>query len=418
MGRFAAACLIFGLMVGGTEALGSTANVRVHVAPTSVRAGATVVVSASVSPASARCSGAISHAPKTVKLAARKALRGAVKWTAKIPATAPGGRWTVRVSCADSGSAAARLSVTPNDFTISAKADSLNIVQGANGTSSISLAFRSGSRQAISLSASGQPAGATISFSPSSVNVDDSYERSTSATMTVNVSASTGSGSYPITVKGTGIGATHTTTVVLKVLIPAKVVAVKSGLSSRVGCSYCYISYGIVLENVSPDEDAKSVTVTLNFLDANGLIVRSTSGDVGPIPAGTKYYWGGYITFIPSSTSPLPVRLDLASAKINEHQPKAIGGLPPVSNISVTDNSGNAHVLGEFTNPYTGTISRFADVTAVCFDAAGNVIGGGSGNPNASVTPGGRTGFDVTIEALSASQIASAQVSVEPYFTG
>lgn len=71
----------------------------------------------------------------------------------------------MRVSCTHAGSATAHLSVTPNAFDVGATADSLSVAQGASGTSRISVAFRSGSAQTISLSASGEPAGATVSFS-------------------------------------------------------------------------------------------------------------------------------------------------------------------------------------------------------------------------------------------------------------
>src|SRR5262249_11845534 len=154
-----------------------------------------------------------------------------------------------------------------------------------------------------------------------------------------------------------------------------------------------YVSYGVVLHNVSPDEDAMSVSLTLNFLDANGLIVQSkTVGSVGPIPAGSTYYWGGR-DFTSETAAPL-VRLDVVSIAVSREQPKAIGDLPPVANIHFADGtSTHSDVLGQFTNPYTKTISSDASVTAVCFDAAGNVIGGGNGNPNADVTPGGSTGF-------------------------
>jgi hypothetical protein len=47
--------------------------------------------------------------------------------------------------------------------------------------------------------------------------------------------------------------------------------------------------------------------------------------------------------------------------------------------------------------------------------SSGNVIGGGGDYLDAPVPPGGRVGFDVPTDALSASQVASAQVSVEPY---
>jgi hypothetical protein len=197
--------------------------------------------------------------------------------------------------------------------------------------------------------------------------------------------------------------------------IPAKVVVVKSGVSSRPsGSSYTFAGYGVVLQNVSPDEDALQVAVTVNILDASGLILHSESDTYTAIPAGATYYAGGD-SFFSGSTPAARVE---AIVQVGSHQKKSIGGLPPVANIRTSEGFSSADVLGEFQNPYTKTISSLARITAVCFDASGNVIGGGFDYPNSSVTPGGRIGFDISIQGLHASQIASAQVSVEPELTG
>lgn len=326
MARGVAICVVlFALLIGGLDASARSAALRLRVAPSRINAGGSVLVIAGVSPARALCSGTVSHAPKTFKLAARKALGGAVSWTAKIPSTAPGGMWTVRVACAHAGSATAHFFVTAQP-------------------------------------PPPPPPPPTI---------------------------------------------------------PAKVVVVKAGLSSGPGSfkDETAISWGVVLQNASPDEDALDVELTLNFIDANGLTVRSRTTFTGyDIPAGATYYVGDY--YVQSSTVATPVRLDVASVQIGKHQRKSIGGLPQVANVRASDfATGYAHVQGDFGNPYGKTISSAAPVTVVAFDAAGNVIGGGTGNPNASVTPGARTGFDVSIRSLIASQIASVQVSVAPVFT-
>jgi hypothetical protein len=198
-------------------------------------------------------------------------------------------------------------------------------------------------------------------------------------------------------------------------VIPAKVIVVKSGVASRlsVGGSTRFAGYGAVLQNVSPDEDALNVELTVNVLDANGLILDSESDTYAAIPAGATYYAGGDSSY--SGTTPA-ARLEVI-IKLGSHQKKSLGALPPVTNIRTSEGFSSADVLGEFANPYTRTLSNIARVTAVCFDASGNVIGGGYTYPRSSVTPGGRIGFDVSVEGLHAAQIASAQVSVEPDFT-
>ena len=107
----------------------------------------------------------------------------------------------------------------PNDFSIAASPASLSVAQGASGTSTISTAVTSGSAQSVGFSASGQPAGATVTFNPGSVTAGNS------STMTVAVGAGTATGSYTITVTGTGTGATHSIGVTLTVTAaPAGVV--------------------------------------------------------------------------------------------------------------------------------------------------------------------------------------------------
>ncbi len=106
---------------------------------------------------------------------------------------------------------------TSPDFTISASPSSLSVVQGSNGTSTIITAVSGGFNSAISLSASGQPAGVTVSFSPTSIAAPGSG----SSTMSIAVEATATVGTYTITVTGTGGGSSHNATVSLTVTAPA-----------------------------------------------------------------------------------------------------------------------------------------------------------------------------------------------------
>jgi hypothetical protein len=97
-----------------------------------------------------------------------------------------------------------------NDFSIGASPSSLTVDQGQSGTSTITTTVTAGSAENVDLSASGVPAGTTVSFSPSSVTAGGS------STMTLT-NSTTGGGSYTITVTGTSPSATHTTSVTLTV---------------------------------------------------------------------------------------------------------------------------------------------------------------------------------------------------------
>jgi len=111
------------------------------------------------------------------------------------------------------------ISVTPSggaatpDFSISASPSAVSIAKGASGSSTISTAVSGGFNSAIALSASGQPAGVTVSFSPASIAAPGSG----SSTMTITVASTAVAGTSTITITGTGGSITHTATVTLTV---------------------------------------------------------------------------------------------------------------------------------------------------------------------------------------------------------
>jgi subtilase family serine protease len=107
------------------------------------------------------------------------------------------------------------LAVVSAGFTLSASPGSLSVLQGASGTSTITSAVTGGFDSAVSLSATGQPTGVTITFSPSTIT------GSGTSTMTIAVGSTTAPGAYSITVTGTSGSIAETTTVNLTVTAPA-----------------------------------------------------------------------------------------------------------------------------------------------------------------------------------------------------
>ena len=101
---------------------------------------------------------------------------------------------------------------TSPSFTLSASPSSISVVQGSNGASTITATPSDGFNSAISLTASGQPSGVTVGFSPTSISGG-----SGSSTATFTVASTTSPGTYTVTVTGTGGGVTKTTTVSLTV---------------------------------------------------------------------------------------------------------------------------------------------------------------------------------------------------------
>ncbi len=99
----------------------------------------------------------------------------------------------------------------PNDFSLAAVPGSLTVAAGSATTATISTAVTSGGAQSVALSATGAPAGTTVSFNPSSINSGQG------ATMIVTTLTSTPAGTSPVTVTGTGASAVHSTPVSLTV---------------------------------------------------------------------------------------------------------------------------------------------------------------------------------------------------------
>jgi hypothetical protein len=196
-------------------------------------------------------------------------------------------------------------------------------------------------------------------------------------------------------------------------VIPARLEVEKYGFGVEAFSDLTFVGYGAVIRNLSPDEDALGVTVLVNVIGSNGQILESESDSYEVVPAAMTYYAGGLI-LIRQGYAPV-ARIEV-NASFRARAKKAIA-LPPVSNVRVQDDGyGDAEVAGEVQNTSAKPLSDLADVTAVVFDAAGNVLGGGWGYLEADVPPGGRIGFATPIAGRTPSEVASAQVSVEPYY--
>src|SRR5258707_1980173 len=102
---------------------------------------------------------------------------------------------------------------TAADFTVGASPTALTVAQGSSGTATITTGGTGGFNSAVSLSASGLPAGVTASFAPASIAAPGSG----SSTLTLTASSTATTGAATVTVTATGGGVTHTTTVALTV---------------------------------------------------------------------------------------------------------------------------------------------------------------------------------------------------------
>ena len=99
------------------------------------------------------------------------------------------------------------------DFAIASAPSALTVTAGSSGAATITTTISGSFNSAVSLSASGLPAGATASFSPASIAAPGSG----SSTLTISVGASTAAGTYSVVANASGGGKTHSTTINLTV---------------------------------------------------------------------------------------------------------------------------------------------------------------------------------------------------------
>jgi hypothetical protein len=97
---------------------------------------------------------------------------------------------------------------TSPDFALSASPGAVSAVQGGSATTTVTTTVSGGFSSAVSLSASGVPAGASATFTPASIAAPGA------GSSTLKLSAGTAAtGTYSVTITGSGGGKTHTTAV-------------------------------------------------------------------------------------------------------------------------------------------------------------------------------------------------------------
>ena len=177
-----------------------------------------------------------------------------------------------------------------------------------------------------------------------------------------------------------------------------------------------FVTYGAVVRNPSPRRHASLITVSLNFVDAGNRVVSTVAHDIESIPPGQTFNVGGFTTV---AGGELVTGVEVVS------QVRAdsfhVSRLPIPENVRfiLGDGARVVAVRGEVVNPFTRPIARDARVYAVVFDAAGAVIGGGSGELAADIPSRARAGFDFGsgVDQLANAQAAAVAVSVDPRLT-
>jgi hypothetical protein len=200
------------------------------------------------------------------------------------------------------------------------------------------------------------------------------------------------------------------------VLKPAKVVVNQSGFTWAAvswATAGTEVSWGAVLDNTSPDAAAINTIVTVNMLDASGLILGTDTNYIHLINPSSHFYLGGYDN---PSRSGTVASLQLVVQTERSSYKRVV--LPSITNVALQDSEyGELHVVGELSNTTGAAVSQMSKISAVVFDASGNIVGGGFDFPDADIPAGTSIGFDMAIgiSTIPVSSAASVSVSVDPW---
>jgi hypothetical protein len=201
--------------------------------------------------------------------------------------------------------------------------------------------------------------------------------------------------------------------IVVGALVPPKIAVEQQGFSVRnrvTGSSV--VSYGLMLRNLSSNVDALNVNILVNFVMANDRVIGTDAHNVAALPAAKTFAYGGSLSFPAGApVERLEVVIQVAGRQKSAiHQP-ALAGVRVVP--SVFEPAWLGSVEGEVINDHPTLALRNTQLWAVVFDAAGNIVGGGSGSAFPTLPPGTRQAFKVIsgVSAVPILNAAYAQVS-------
>jgi hypothetical protein len=231
-------------------------------------------------------------------------------------------------------------------------------------------------------------------------------------TVPTNVQA----GPAQATVRCSGAGTVTRRLVIVGRLVAPKIVVKQQGFSTRPQpFQGTRLSYGLILHNESSRQDAKAVTVQTNFVLADGFLLGTDSQRVEGIAAGADYALGNAVSF--PGLAPI-VRLETVITV--DSFTNATLQFPTLANIHLMptayDPKWLGTVEGELQNTNPTLTFQNAQCSAVVFDSAGNIVGGGSGYAFQKLPPGARTalqfgnGFDI----IPMEKAATVLISMTP----
>jgi hypothetical protein len=177
------------------------------------------------------------------------------------------------------------------------------------------------------------------------------------------------------------------------------------------------VSYGVVLHNPSASGDAQNVTVLVNFVDGGNHVVESATTHVSAIAAASSFNLGGSAS-LPSQTPVAKLEVVVQTESFAVHPVH----VPPAQNVQIVGSTYDpgyiGEVDGELVNDDATKVLTSAQLSVVLFDAAGAVVGGGTGFVFASLPPGTRSYFSASsgFSDVLVDHASVAAISVVPSY--
>ena len=283
---------------------------------------------------------------------------------------------------------------TPN-FAVSASPTSLSVQQGNQGTSIITTAISSGFNSSINLSASGVPAGTSVTFNPQTIPAPGSG----SSSMTITVGSTTPIGTYPITVTGNGGGIQQNTTVTLTVVAPPSftisasppslsivqgnqgtssiTTTISNGFNSDISLSASGLPTGTTVtlnpQTIpAPGSGSSTMTITVDISTPVGTYPITVTGNGGGTQQNTT------VTLTVTAFVPPDFTIALSPSSITVQQ-----GFASVSTVTTT-------ILGQFNSPVDLSVSGMPTGTTVSFNPQ-TIPAPGAGTSAMTITVGNNT---------------------------
>ena len=207
-------------------------------------------------------------------------------------------------------------------------------------------------------------------------------------------------------------------TVVGKLIAP-KIVVEKQGFSQKSDFIGSSVSYGVILRNPSPQQDALDTFVLVNFIDGTNQAVGSASTTIPFIGAGSTYALGNSLSL---RTSVPVARLEIT---IQNHgaRPKGAHPAPALQNVKILPDRLQpqwvGEVDGEVVNEHQTMTLGMTQLSVVLLDDGGQVVGGGTGVTFSNVPPGARLVFaaQTGFGAVPISRASAALISTAPSYS-